>query len=110
MSTAVKLLHGIEFDCQDCGVHVHAFGDVPDPRPTRCAVCAWIREFVRPGERGEVRSRYYDTEQWRHWTTIGAYRDESFSERACDNCGGRYRGPAVYCCAACAQADAAAMA
>lgn len=99
----VPLCEGIEFDCNDCGSHVLAYGDVPDPPPIRCGRCNWIREFVRPHERGEVRSRFYDSDEWRHWTTIGAYRDESYSERACDNCETPYRGPAVYCCAACAQ-------
>jgi hypothetical protein len=37
-----------------------------------------------------------------------AYRDDSFAERACDRCGRRYRGPAVYCSLECAVADAAA--
>jgi hypothetical protein len=34
------------------------------------------------------------------------YRDDSCLERDCDRCGKRYRGPAVYCCLACALADA----
>lgn len=34
------------------------------------------------------------------------YRDEAFSERACERCGKPYRGPAVYCSFACAEADA----
>jgi hypothetical protein len=95
-----------EFDCRDCGAHVFAFGEVPDPLPTRCGVCSWIREFVQPFDRGEVRSRYYDTEQWRHWVTIGAYRDESYAERRCDHCGKPYRGPAVFCCLGCVEAAA----
>lgn len=36
----------------------------------------------------------------------GSYADPAFSERMCDRCGKRYRGPAVYCSLACAIADA----
>ena len=39
-------------------------------------------------------------------TARTAYRDDSFSERTCDKCGKRYRGPAVYCSLECAEADA----
>ena len=35
-----------------------------------------------------------------------AYRDARYPERACDRCGGLYRGPAVYCSLDCAVADA----
>jgi hypothetical protein len=35
-----------------------------------------------------------------------SYRDDSFPERECDNCGKNYRGPAVYCSFECAIADA----
>ena len=35
-----------------------------------------------------------------------AYDDAHFSERKCDRCGKPYRGPAVYCSFACAEADA----
>jgi hypothetical protein len=34
------------------------------------------------------------------------YRDDSLPERACDCCGQRYRGPAVYCSLKCALKDA----
>jgi phosphoenolpyruvate-protein kinase (PTS system EI component) len=37
---------------------------------------------------------------------LAAYQDPRFSERACDKCGKRYRGPAVYCSIECAEADA----
>ena len=35
-----------------------------------------------------------------------AFRDDSFKERKCDHCEQPYRGPAVFCCHACAMADA----
>jgi hypothetical protein len=35
-----------------------------------------------------------------------AYHDDGQPERACDRCGQSYRGPALYCSLACAQADA----
>lgn len=34
-----------------------------------------------------------------------AFRDPGFNERICEGCGQPYRGPAVYCCHACALAD-----
>lgn len=34
-----------------------------------------------------------------------AFRDPDFPERACDRCRQPYRGPAVYCCHACALSD-----
>jgi phosphoenolpyruvate-protein kinase (PTS system EI component) len=37
---------------------------------------------------------------------LAAYQDPRFSERVCDKCGKRYRGPAVYCSIECAEADA----
>jgi hypothetical protein len=37
---------------------------------------------------------------------VNYYQNDFFEERACDHCGNPYRGPAVYCSLACAQADA----
>jgi hypothetical protein len=37
---------------------------------------------------------------------VNYYQNDRFEERACDHCGNPYRGPAVYCSLACAQADA----
>lgn len=34
-----------------------------------------------------------------------SYRDDRCEERHCDFCGGRYRGPAVYCSLTCAMED-----
>lgn len=35
-----------------------------------------------------------------------AFRDDGREPRACDRCGGTYRGPGVYCSMECAEADA----
>ena len=40
-------------------------------------------------------------------TSRAAFRDDTCAERECDHCGNPYRGPSVYCCHACATADAA---
>lgn len=40
-----------------------------------------------------------------HVRALSRYRDPKFPERHCDNCQEPYRGPAVYCCFACALAD-----
>jgi hypothetical protein len=46
-----------EFDCQDCGCHVFAFGRVPTPPPVRCGVCVWIAEHVTdPAEAARIRA------------------------------------------------------
>jgi len=37
---------------------------------------------------------------------VNPYDDARFTPRPCDRCGKTYRGPAVYCSLACAQADA----
>ncbi len=94
----------LEYDCQDCGVHVFSFGLREIPSPPRCQTCITIRELPR-GERDEMRAHLYDLDAMTYWIKAGCYCDETFPERPCDYCATPYRGPSVYCCLDCAQAD-----
>jgi hypothetical protein len=92
-----------EFDCTDCGCHVVNFR--PDPVPPLCLSCTWIRRHV-PAEHQEATRERLGVPLTPEARALAAYRDTSFPERACDHCSQPYRGPAVYCSLACAQADA----
>ncbi len=54
--------------------------------------------------------RYLDVTEAREAAAFirarAAYRDNTGPPRACDHCGKEYRGPAVFCCHACATAAA----
>ena len=47
----------IEYDCQDCGAHVYAFGRPPVPGKDRCAGCQWIAAIPDPAHRAALRSQ-----------------------------------------------------
>jgi hypothetical protein len=94
-----------EYTCRDCGIHVIAIVLDTPPTPPRCAICMFAAGIADSSDREAIRAHCLDTEGMMHWKRIGCYIDESFPERACDYCGRRYRGPAVYCRQACALAD-----
>lgn len=96
----------IEYDCQDCGVHVYSFGLDRPPSPPRCVVCQTIRDIPPGVEREDVRAALYDREAMEYWIETGSYIDQDYPERLCDACEKPYHGPAVYCSLACATADA----
>lgn len=45
-----------EFHCPDCDTDIIVVGFVPMPRPTRCASCQWIMDYIPEHERDEVRN------------------------------------------------------
>lgn len=49
----------VEFDCKDCGFHVHAFG-ASGPAPERCCTCQWVIDHVAPEHRQQIRDRIND--------------------------------------------------
>jgi hypothetical protein len=97
----------VEFDCPDCGDHVFAFGIGKPPDPPLCATCQVIREQPPGPGREAIRAALYDPEAMQYWMAIGSYVDRDCPERRCDNpgCQRLYRGPAMYCSLACADAD-----
>ena len=36
----------VEFDCEGCGVHVHALGIVARPSHGFCSICEWLNDFI----------------------------------------------------------------
>lgn len=97
-----------EFDCQDCGSHVVAYGDGWPPG-NRCAACHVIHA-IEPGPdmvREHMRAALFrnDPQSLEYWVKIGCYTDEACPERSCYFCGTRYRGPGVYCSLYCVECD-----
>jgi hypothetical protein len=62
----------------------------------------WINNAVTVGRLNDHEQR----ELLSLLVSRSAYRDDRCAQRKCENCGEPYRGPAIYCCHACATADA----
>jgi hypothetical protein len=106
--------------CLKCGHAVDAADSLATPGapPSEgdvsiCIQCAEAMIFTADGgfrlptaeERAELMADQ-DTIDTIAAVRNASYRDERFSQRPCDRCGKRYRGPAVYCSSECAAADA----
>lgn len=72
--------------------------EVPGWQPTSTALKAWaLFGKLSDAEASELLSFVISR---------AAFRDDTWDERACEHCANPYRGPSVYCCHACATADA----
>lgn len=98
----VALVAGLQLDLDDpAGAGLKA---IPPPVPEWTPVMRAIM-----GNIWAEAARLSDKEgmELLAWVTARAlYRDDNWVEALCDHCQQPYRGPAVYCCLACAQADA----
>jgi phage FluMu protein Com len=102
--------------CQTVLTAASSFIDTVAPSEgdiTVCINCAEPLIFtadggIRPPTEAELAeiATHEDYLRTQNAVRAAAYRDQRFSERACDHCGKPYRGPAVYCSFECAIADA----
>jgi hypothetical protein len=67
------MTHPVEFDCQDCGVHVFSYGIDKAPDPPRCASCVAIRGIPAGPDREAVRATLYDQEAMQYWIEHGSF-------------------------------------
>ena len=92
-------------------------GEAPAPAPGDVMVCLQCAEpliFEADGkmrrataaELAEPRADPATMRMVARVTAFTAYRNERLAPRNCDHCGKRYRGPAIFCSFACAEAAA----